>query len=637
MRDALASSRCTLPEIFLVGFNARPIETVNASAAGHRTGNMTGKQLEALKACYKSGTQLFCLPMLILGLSNMRDAAAALVEDGRIVAAAEEERFVRIKHVSAIPVQAIRYCLKERGVSLSEVDAVAVPWKYWTLGRRAGLALGAMIRSPQLFWVKGRRSAERLAHEWRELALLRRRLTREIDGTRSPRPVYLDHHMCHAASSFFTSPYERAAVLVVDGAAESHSTLLGMADGQNLQVLKRTLLPHSLGQFYAAMTAYLGFTPDQDEYIVMGLAAYGEPRYAQVIREHVLRLLPAGDFSLNVRMLDFHLARVGLFSRKFLELAGPTRRSHEEITPRHRDMAASVQAVLEEALLHLARYLREITEADHLCFAGGVAYNCVANSRIWREAGFKEIYIPSAAGDSGAAMGAALWQSFRQGRLRERTPMKACYWGPQFSEAACLRAIQEAELSAQRLSDHELCERVALELSCGRLVFWFQGRMEWGPRALGNRSLLADPRREDIRAVINAKVKQRELFRPFAPSVLEEEAANYFDLAAPSPFMLFTAPVKPDVKGVIPAVVHVDGSARVQTVDRDSNPQFRRLLEAFARRTGVPVLLNTSFNVQEPIVCTPEDAVRCFLRTDVDWLVLGNLLVGRSSPVRRGT
>jgi carbamoyltransferase len=573
--------------------------------------------------------------MLILGLSNMRDAAAALIEDGRIVAAAEEERFVRIKHVSAIPVQAIRYCLRERGVALSQVDAVAVPWKYWQLGRRAGLALGAMLRSPRLFRVKAKRSAERLTHEWKELALLRSCLTRAIDGTRCPPPVFLDHHMCHAASSFLVSPYERAAVLVVDGASEAHSTLLGIADRRNIQVLQRTPLPHSLGQFYAAMTAYLGFTPDQDEYIVMGLAAYGEPRYASMIREQVLRLRPGGEFTLNVDLLDFHLARVGLFTRRFLELAGPNRRSHEEITQRHRDLAASVQAVLEEALLHLARYLRDVTRADHLCLSGGVAYNCVANSRIRREAGFKEVYIPSAAGDSGAAMGAALWHAFRQGRLRDLAPMKTCYWGPQFSGDACLQAIRNAGLVAQELSEDDLCEKAALELSSGRLVFWFQGRMEWGPRALGNRSLLADPRREDIRAVINAKVKQRELFRPFAPSILEEEAANYFDLAGPSPFMLFTAPVKLHAKGVIPAVVHVDGSARVQTVDAESNPRFRRLLEAFARRTGVPVLLNTSFNVQEPIVCTPEEAVRCFVRTEVEYLVLGNLLVERSASTKR--
>jgi carbamoyltransferase len=400
-------------------------------------------------------------------------------------------------------------------------------------------------------------------------------------------------------------------------------------------VLARTPLPHSLGQFYAALTAYLGFTPDQDEYIVMGLAAYGEPRYADVLRAHVLRAQPDGGFTFNVRVLDFHLARVGIFSRQLIRLLGPNRRSTEELTQRHRDIAASVQFILEEVLLHLARSLRKNTKADALCLAGGVAYNCVANSRLRREAGFKDIYVPPAAGDSGAAMGAALWHSVRRGALRERVIMRAAYWGPDFSEEECGRALSEAGLSGRRLSDDELCEKVALELSHGRLVFWFQGRMEWGPRALGNRSLLADPRREDIRAVINAKVKQRELFRPFAPSVLEEDAATYFDLPGPSPFMLFTAPVKPEAKGIIPAVVHVDGTARVQTVDRTSNPLYRRVLEAFARLTGLPVLLNTSFNVQEPIVCTPQDAVRCFLRTDVDWLVLGHLLVERPKGVTR--
>jgi carbamoyltransferase len=565
--------------------------------------------------------------MLVLGLSNMRDAAAALVEDGRILAAAEEERFVRVKHVSALPVEAIRFCLKERGVRLRDVDAVVVPWKYWEVGRRAGLALRAMLRSPQLFRVKAKRSAERLGQEWKELALLRRYLTRRIDGTPCPAPAFLDHHLCHAASSFLVSPYERAAVLVVDGASESHSTLLGWGEKQTIEVLRRTPLPHSLGQFYAAMTAYLGFIPDQDEYIVMGLAAYGEPRYAAVVRERLLSSQADGDFALNVRVLDFHLARAGLFSHELLACLGPNRRPDAAVTQRHRDIAASVQLVLEEVLLHLARYLKRVTQAEHLCLAGGVAYNCVANSRIWREAGYQGVFIPPAAGDSGAALGAALWHSVRQGWHTDGSPMKAAYLGPRFSETQCTQALERAGLTGQRLSDDALCEKVALELSCGRLVFWFQDRMEWGPRALGNRSLLADPRREDIRALINAKVKQREWFRPFAPAVIEEEATDYFDLPAPSPFMALTAQVKPSAKGIIPAVVHVDGSARVQTVDRDSNPRFRRLLEAFARRTGVPVLLNTSFNVQEPIVCTPEEAIHCFLRTEVDWLVVGNLLV----------
>ncbi|WP_447974049.1 carbamoyltransferase family protein [Nitrospira sp. Kam-Ns4a] len=564
--------------------------------------------------------------MLVLGLLNLRDAAAALVRDGQVVAAAEEERFVRIKHVRALPLRAIRSCLDQTGVGLAAVDEIAVPWKYWVLGRRAALALGAMARSPALFRVKGQRSLERLSHEWAELAFLSRKL-RTAFGPGSPRPVFLDHHVCHAASSFLVSPFERAAILVVDGASESHTALLGIGEGSEIRVLKRIPLPHSLGQFYAAITAFLGFTPDQDEYIVMGLAAYGQPRFAQVLREQVLGLAPEGEFRLNVRLLDFHLARVGLFVPALLRLLGPNRRPGEELTERHRDVAASAQVVLEEALLHLARYLERETRVDRLCLAGGVAFNCVANSRIRRELGFREVFVQPAAGDAGAALGAALWRSVQLGA--PRAPLPHAYLGPSFDAEACRRAVERAGLMAEALADDELVERVAAELARGRLVFWFQGRMEWGPRALGNRSLLADPRREDMRELINAKVKRREHFRPFAPAVLEERAAEYFDLWGPSPYMLFTVPVRPEAKGIIPAVVHVDGTARIQTVDRASNPRFRRLLEAFARRTGVPVLLNTSFNVNEPIVCTPEEAVGCFQRTEVEWLVLENLLVRR--------
>ena len=567
--------------------------------------------------------------MLILGLTNMRDAAAALVENGRIVAAAEEERFVRIKHVTALPVQAIRFCLETAGVRLSDLDAVAVPWKYWQVGRRAGLALGSMVRSPQLCRVKAQRSGERLAREWKELFLLRRYLSQRVDGTSCPPSVFLDHHVCHAASAMLVSPFERAAVLVVDGASEAHTTTLAEADRGKLQILKRVPLPHSLGQFYAAMTAYLGFKPDQDEYVVMGLAAYGEPRFAQALRSEVLPLLADGSFRLNTHLLDFHLARERFFVPRFVDLFGPPRLPGEEMTQRHRDMAASVQLILEDTLLHLARHLKRATGLDQLCLAGGVAYNCVANNRLRREAGFREVYIPPAAGDSGAALGAAFWLTHRRGALTHRTVMRTASWGPRYSEQACRAALDRAGLWVAALPDGQLCEKVSKELASGRLVFWFQDRMEFGPRALGNRSLLADPRREDMRALINAKVKLREPFRPFAPSVLEERASDYFDLPGPSPFMLFTAPVLASAKGAIPAVVHVDGSARVQTVDADSNPIYRLLLETFGRLTGVPVLLNTSFNVNEPIVCTPEDAVRCFLRTDVEWLVMGNLLARR--------
>lgn len=569
--------------------------------------------------------------MMVLGLSNMRDAAAALVSDGRIVAAAEEERFVRRKHVTVLPVQAMCYCLHEAGVALRDVEAIAVPWKYWQVGRRAWLALTAMIRSPQLFRVKGTRSLERVSREWLELFRLREELTRRVDAG-AIQPVFLDHHVCHAASSFLVSPFERSAILVVDGASEADTTLMASGEGSRITVLDRTPLPHSLGQFYAAMTAFLGFRPDQDEYIVMGLASSGEPTFAPALRQNIVRLLSRGRFEVNVRLLDFHLARAGFFVEGFVRLFGAPRRSTDEITQRHRDLAASAQVVLEETLLHLGRHLRSLTQAESLCLAGGVAYNCVANGRLRAELGFKEVYVPPAAGDSGAALGAALWWTARREGEAGRCRLPDAYLGPQFDEAACRAALSQAGLLAESLTDAQLYERVAAELTRGRLVFWYQGRMEWGPRALGNRSLLADPRREDMRELINSKVKCRESFRPFAPSVLADRAQEFFELPAPSPYMQFTVRVKASAKGLLPAVTHVDGTARVQTVTRETNQRFYDLLAAFGRLTGVPVLLNTSFNVQEPIVCTPEDAVRCFQRTQVEWLVLGNLLVGRSSP-----
>ena len=570
--------------------------------------------------------------MVVLGLSNMRDAAAALVADGRIVAAAEEERIVRHKHVTALPVHAIQYCLREGGMALRDVEAIVVPWKYWQVGRRLRLAVTAMLRSTQLLRVKGTRSLERANQEWKELFRLQQELSRRVEPG-AGRPVFLDHHLCHAASSFIVSPFERAAILVVDGASESDTTLLARGEGSQITVLDRTPLPHSLGQFYAAMTAFLGFRPDQDEYIVMGLASSGEPTFAPALNREILRVLPDGRFELNTRLLDFHLARAGHFVPEFVRLFGPQRRAQDDITQRHRDLAASAQFVLEETLLHLGRRLRSLTQETSLCLAGGVAYNCVANGRLRAELGFDHVYVPPAAGDSGAALGAALWWTARRGPAASRTVMPDAYLGPQYDESACRAALSKAGLVAERLTDDHLYERVASELAHGRLVFWYQGRMEWGPRALGNRSLLADPRREDMRELINSKVKCREAFRPFAPSVLADRAEEFFHVPAPSDFMQFTVRVKASAKGLLPAVTHVDGTARVQTVTREANTRFYDLLAAFGRLTGVPVLLNTSFNVQEPIVCSPDEAVRCFQRTRVDWLVLGNLLVGRPSPM----
>ncbi len=564
--------------------------------------------------------------MLTLGLLNMRDAAAALVEDGRLIAAAEEERFLRIKHVTAFPHRAVHYCLAEAGLSIADIDAIAVPWKYWVLGRRAKLALGAMLRSPALFQAKSSRSLDRLRQEWLELFRLQSVLEASAGPTRCA-PVFLDHHLCHAASTFLVSPFDRAAILVVDGASEADSAMLAVGEGTNIRVLSRVALPHSLGQFYAAMTSFLGFRPDHDEYIVMGLAAYGAPRFADTLRRQVLSFQPEGQFRVNTCLLDFHLARLRRFVPEFQQLLGPPRQPDSEITQYHRDLAASVQVVLEDTLLHMAKYLKQLTGAGALCLAGGVAQNCVANSRVCHEAGFAQVFIQPAPGDAGTGMGAALWWSARQGRMKERTVLSHAYWGPRFSVEECRQALAGAGLAWEELDESSLCERIASELAQGRLVFWFQGRMEWGARALGNRSLLADPRRADVRELINARVKLREPFRPFAPSVLEERAGEFFDQAEPSPFMLRTFPVRAAAQGLLPAITHVDGTARVQTVDKDSNPRFRRLLEAFNRLTSLPVLLNTSFNVNEPIVCTPDEAIRCFLGTRVEWLVLESLVI----------
>ena len=386
--------------------------------------------------------------MLVLGLSNMRDAAAALVSDGRIVAAAEEERFVRQKHVTALPVHAIRYCLLEAGVTLRDVEAIAVPWKYWLVGRRAWLALAAMARSPQLFRVKGTRSLERVSREWKELFRPRRELTQRVDSVGN-RPVFLDHHLCHAASSFLVSPFERSAILVVDGASEADTTLMAMGEGLQITVLDRTPLPHSLGQFYAAMTAFLEFRPDQDEYIVMGLAASGEPTFAAAMRREIVRIMPQGRFELNTRLLDFHLARVGLFVEQFVHLFGPPRNPSDEVTQRHQDLAASAQLVLEEVLLHLGRHLRSLTQAESLCLAGGVAYNCVANGRLRAELGFTHVYVPPAAGDSGAALGAALWWTARRGGSTARPQLSSAYLGPQFDEEACRAALERVRLGGR--------------------------------------------------------------------------------------------------------------------------------------------------------------------------------------------
>jgi carbamoyltransferase len=567
--------------------------------------------------------------VIVLGINNMHDASAALVIDGQPVAAAEEERFTRQKHQLGFPALAIEYTLREAGISIADVDVVAASWRPWVLSTRFAAALRALPSSLDAFRAKAQRGVGQMGREWRELFVLRSLIEKRLGAGRF-KLQYVDHHLGHAASAFYPSPFERAAVLTVDGAGEADTTTFGVAEDARIRKLSSIKLPHSLGQFYAAITAFLGFRVQSDEYKVMGLAAYGEPVYADFLREKVLVSRPNGRFMLDPNFIDYHLARNGMFRDSTLAVLGRNRLPDEELTQRHMDVARSAQVAVEEIIFDLANHLHAQTGLPDLCLAGGVALNSVANGKLFEKTPFERIFAQPAAGDAGAALGAALHVHHSRVGGEGRYRMRNAYLGPSFSLEECKKVLAKAGLSFEELPEEVLCERTADALAEGRLVFWFQGRMEWGPRALGNRSLLADPRRADMQETINQKVKKRETFRPFAPSLLADRSGDYFGRSIDSPFMIFTLPVVAERRGQIPAVVHVDGTARPQTVTRSENPRYWRLIRCFEEKTGVPVLLNTSFNVQEPIVCTPTDAVSCFLGTDVEHLVLENLFVTRA-------
>lgn len=567
--------------------------------------------------------------MYILGINNMHDASAALTCDGKIIAAAEEERFTRKKHMVGFPYHAINYCLSEAGITIRDVDLVAVSWRPWVLRTRILQAVKPLLFSGKVFMAKTSRGMGQMKKEWLELFTMRRLIERHF-GNGKFRVRYIDHHLCHAASAFFVSPFDNASILTVDGAGEEDTTVFWKGEGTKLTRIKAIKLPHSLGQFYAAITSFLGFKPQADEYKVMGLASYGKPAFDDYFRREVLTLKRDGEFHLNPHFIDYHLARQGIFLPSTIDVLGEPRRQGDEVTSIHQDIASSAQKLVEEAIFHSLNYLHKgANNTDNLCMAGGVAFNCVANGKIFESTGFQNLFIQPAAGDAGAALGAALYLYHSHSDKPREYMMNNAYLGPGYSNRQCEETLNSYGLSYKELSEKELCARVAREISDGKLVCWFQGRMEWGPRALGNRSLLADPRRKDIKDVINLKVKQREAFRPFAPSLLEERSHKYFYNGVPSPFMLYAFNVRHDKKDEIPAVVHVDGTARPQTVNKEANPLYWNLIKEFETITGVPVLLNTSFNVQEPIVCSPEDAIKCFMRTDVDYLVLNNLLVSR--------
>jgi carbamoyltransferase len=567
--------------------------------------------------------------MYVLGLTTLGDSAASLIRDGEIVAAAEEERFSRRKHHSGFPYHAVRYCLDEAGIELSAVEHVAHYWKPWVLRHKAMQALKSAFISRDRFSARAERGVAQVGNSYLGMFLHARRL-REHFGPSDFKFHFLEHHQCHAASAFLVSPFERAAILTMDGTGEDTTTLFSVGEGRHVKPFKRVKLPHSLGQFYSSVTNFLGFDMFAgDEWKVMGLAAYGEPEFYDFFARRVLTLNGNHDFHLNIRVLDHHLAKRYQFSDEAVRALGPPRRPDEELTARHQNIAASAQRVLEDTVLHLLEGLYEKTKEENLCLAGGCAFNSVMNGRIMTETRFKNFFVQPAAGDAGCSLGAALLVYHSVLGHPRRFTMEHAYYGPSFDNERCAAALDAAGLKYETLADEELLPRVARMIADGAIVGWFQGRMEFGPRALGNRSFLADPRRADMRELLNRKVKLREWFRPLAPSMHEEAAAEVFGRPHYDPFMITVLNVAEGQRERVPAVVHVDGSARPQTVSRKVNPRYWRLIEHFNELTGVPMLLNTSFNIQEPIVCRPEDAIKTFQNASFDALVLENNLVLR--------
>jgi len=578
--------------------------------------------------------------MIILGLNAFHgDSSAALVRDGVLLAAAEEERFRRLKHWAGFPSQAIACCLREAGVRLAQVDHVAV-----NQDSRANIArkLGYLLAHPSIALL-----LERLRVRARRgnIAAL---LAQSFPGERFAGSVHaIEHHLSHLSSAFHVSPFARAAVVSVDGFGDFASAAWGTGDGARIDIADRVFFPHSLGIFYQALTQYLGFPQYGDEYKVMGLAPYGKPAQLEAMRQ-IVGLKADGGFALDLAYFRHHTQPISfqwqeggprfddLFTSRLEQLLGPRRAPTEPLTARHHDIACSTQAMYEEAFLHLLDAVHKRSGASDIALAGGCAMNSVANGKIRRRTAFRRVYVQAAAGDAGGAIGAAFALWHRLGGTRGFV-MDHAYWGPHYGaeEIAMVLSKRDADIAAagcqvETTGDETmLCERVAKAIAGGKVVGWFQGRMEWGPRALGNRSILADPRRADMKDVLNARIKRRESFRPFAPSVLAERIAEWFEEDDAVPFMMQVFQVRADKRAQIPAVTHVDGSGRLQTVTARANPRYHRLIEAFARLTGVPMLLNTSFNENEPIVCTPAEALDCFLRTQMDILVLGDTMLSR--------
>lgn len=568
--------------------------------------------------------------MYILGLTTLGDSAASLIKDGELIAAAEEERFSRKKHHSGFPYKAIQYCLDYAGVTLKDVAHVGHYWKPWILRHKAMQALKSGLISPAMFKARADRGVAQVSDSYLGMFKHPQRL-REHFGASDFNFHFLEHHQTHAASAFFVSPFESAAILTWDGTGEDTTTLFSQGKGNKIKVLKRIKLPHSLGQFYSAVTNYIGFDMfSGDEWKVMGLAAYGKPEFYDFFSQKVLTKNGRGDFRFNIKVLDHHLAKHYQFSDTITKEIGKPRLPGEELTEHHWNIASSAQKVLEDTAIYLVKEIKEMTGEENLCMAGGVAFNSVMNGRIFHETPFKNFFVQSAAGDAGGSLGAAFYVWHQILNKPRKFVMNHSYWGPKFSNEECQKVLDAAEMKYETLPDEELLPKVAKMISEGAIIGWFNGRMEWGPRALGARSFVADPRRADMREILNHKVKLREWFRPLAPSMQEESGREIFGVEHHDPFMITVIQVADEWKKKIPAVVHVDGTARPQMVNKEVNPRYWNLINEFKKLTGVPLLLNTSFNIQEPIVCSPQDAVNTFKNANFDALVLENNLVLRS-------
>jgi carbamoyltransferase len=575
--------------------------------------------------------------MNILGINAYHgNASAAIVCDGQLAAAVEEERFNRVKYAAGFPAAAIRYCLNAAGLTLGEIDHIAVPRNPWA---RLGTKIFYALRMPSF--------ARERAKVMVKFTGIREALAQAFDvdpATISAKFHRVEHHQAHLASAFFVSPFERAALLSADGLGDFASTMWGTGAGPRMNIEGAVAFPHSLGLYYTAVTQYLGFLKFGDEYKVMGLAAYGQPEQVDVFREIVRSSGRA--FQLGLDFFTHH--RTGpemswaaadqtptlgrMYSEEMAVRLGAARQPEEPLEQRHRNLAASLQARLEEIYLGMLRDLAARTGLKAVCLAGGVAFNCVANGKIFDDTPFEKVYVQPAAGDGGLSVGAAYYVWHQTLGQPRSFAMEHAYWGPEFSKEEIRAAAGKSEAAGggyaiAELPEDELANRAARIVADGKILGWYQGRAEWGPRALGNRSILADPRRAEMKEILNQRIKHRESFRPFAPSILAEATAEWFENSHASPFMTLAYRVRPEKRDKIPAPTHVDGTGRLQTVTREANPRYWKLIRAFGDLTGVPVVLNTSFNDNEPIVCRPEEALDCFLRTKMDALVLGNLLI----------